>query len=116
MIYLRSLVVVIVLLTGQNLWKIGMNKIGVLEYNLGFIVKTLVNPHILSGLILYAIATILWLGVLSESELSRAFPIMSLSYILVMIPSFFIFNEPITLFKIGGSLLIMTGVALLLIK
>jgi drug/metabolite transporter (DMT)-like permease len=104
------------LLSGQTLWKLGMNKIGTLEYNFNFIIRTLLDPYIFTGLVLYAVATILWLGVLSESELSKAFPIMSLSYVLVMIPAFFIFHEPITLLKIGGSILIMSGVALFLVK
>jgi len=54
----------------------------------------------------------LWIKVLSKVELSYAYPMVSLGYVLIMIFSYFFFKENITPIRIVGVVLIMIGVVL----
>ncbi|WP_256205566.1 EamA family transporter [Calditerricola satsumensis] len=62
---------------------------------------------------MYAVATILWLFVLSRVPLSVAYPAQSVAYILGVMGAFVWFGEPITVWKVLGCLLIMAGVSLI---
>ncbi|MDF2636375.1 MAG: protein of unknown function transrane [Pelosinus sp.] len=67
---------------------------------------------IVLGLFLYGISTILWIMALKKVELSYAYPMVSLGYILVFIASYFIFHEPINWLRMGGMLFIIAGITL----
>jgi len=67
---------------------------------------------IVLGLFLYGISTILWILALKKVPLSYAYPMVSLGYVFVFIASYFIFNEAMNWFKIGGLLFIMAGIVL----
>jgi multidrug transporter EmrE-like cation transporter len=49
---------------------------------------------------------------LKKVELSYAYPMVSLGYILVFIASYFIFHEPINWLRMGGMLFIIAGITL----
>lgn len=70
-------------------------------------------PWLHLGAVLYAASLALWLVVLSRMELSRAYPMVSLGYLVTFALGAFLFHESIAPAKIGGLLLIMAGVALL---
>lgn len=67
---------------------------------------------IVLGLFLYGISTIIWIMALKKVELSYAYPMISLGYIVVFIASYFLFNESIGWLRIGGMLFILTGIVL----
>lgn len=77
------------------------------------ILKVFTNGWILSGLLLFATSMLIWLKVISTMELSRAYPSVSLSYVIVFIFSILIFKEAITPLKIIGLLSICFGVYLM---
>jgi drug/metabolite transporter (DMT)-like permease len=52
---------------------------------------------------------IVWINILKKIDLSIAYPLTSISIILVMLISHFLFQEPITQNKILGSVLIISG-------
>ena len=54
-----------------------------------------------------------WMHVLGQMQLSAAFPMTSLSYVLVIGASWFLFHEPFTPAQAVGSVLIMVGVFML---
>lgn len=81
----------------------------------GFIYLVL-NKYFIFGSILYFLASFIWIYVLSKTELSLAYPMISLSYVIVLIISYFIFGESITFIKIFGIILIILGVNILLYK
>ncbi|MDV6330709.1 hypothetical protein [Asticcacaulis sp. 201] len=56
---------------------------------------------------------VLWLSILSRIDLGKAFPLTAISYCLVMAISVFVFHEAVDLIAIGGSVLILGGIALL---
>lgn len=66
------------------------------------------------GMIVYSIAILVWLQVLSRMDLSIAFPMMSLSYVLVYLGAALwpALNETITAGRLVGTGMIMCGVAL----
>lgn len=75
---------------------------------------SLLKPWTLAGLLAYGLSTLLWLSVLRTYEVSRAYPAMASSYILVMIGGALLFREPLTLSKLAGAMVIMAGVFLTL--
>lgn len=93
--------------------KKGMTMVGELSLgSFGGIIQALMNPHVLLGFSCYGISSILWLVAISKLPLSQAYPAISAGYILVVIASYFFFNEPMTLYKLLGITLICTGVFL----
>lgn len=73
-------------------------------------VRIFFSPYIIAGLFAYVTATVLFLKVLSQEALSYAYPMISLTYPLVLIFSFLIFKEPIPLMRWVGVLFVMIGV------
>jgi undecaprenyl phosphate-alpha-L-ara4N flippase subunit ArnF len=69
---------------------------------------------ILSGLACYGSSMILWIGVLSRLPLSAAYPLLSISYVLVYLvaTSFPAWGELASGRRTAGILLIMLGVGL----
>ncbi|MFH1453745.1 MAG: EamA family transporter [Armatimonadota bacterium] len=96
---------------GQYFFKLGMSKVGIVNFDWQ-IIKYFFKPLILMGLVCYAAATASWLVVLSKSELSFAYPLISLGYILVVLVGLIIFKEKVSLLRFLGVLLICGGVFL----
>lgn len=103
--------------TAQLLLKQGMNRIGQFEFTLqnilpiGYAVAT--NPFILAGLISYVVSVVIWLLALSRVDVSYAYPMLSVGYIITAIAAYFWLNEPLTLTRISGILVIILGVYLI---
>lgn len=100
----------------QLLLKAGMNQIGHFEFTtanawpIGLKVAT--NLPILSGLTTYVLSVALWLLVLSRVQVSLAYPMISIGYILNAVFAYYFFGEPVTSMRMLGILIIMTGVFL----
>lgn len=75
-----------------------------------FLIKLIFDPFIFSGLISAFIASLFWMAAMTKFDISFAYPFMSLSFVLVFLFSIFLFNEPITIYKIIGLCLIVFGV------
>ena len=71
------------------------------------------NKFVVLGFLCYAISAASWLVILSRVELSYAYPLISIGYILVMILSKYLFNETITGLRIAGTLAVCAGVFLI---
>jgi len=98
---------IILLATGQMLWKMGMSKIT------GFnVVNILLNPHIISGIVLYGLATLLWLYVLSKEELSLVYPLQSITYVLGTLLAILVFKENVSVLRWLGIATIIFGATL----
>jgi multidrug transporter EmrE-like cation transporter len=77
------------------------------------ILKTIFQPYVFCGLVLYGISAVIWLYVISKFPLSVAYPMLSMGYVLVMVLSCILFKEPLTVIKIVGALCICFGVFLI---
>jgi len=99
---------------GQLLLKSGMNNVGSVTLGLNQLFSTLwrmaTNPGVFFGLVIYGVGTVFWLGALSRAELSYAYPFASLSYVVMLVASWLMFDEKITLARIIGTVLICIGV------
>lgn len=109
MIYLLVLIQVCLLVTGQTLWKIGIDKFG--SITLQNIFKLLFTPYVFGGLIVYGIATILWLYIISiaKDKFSVVYPLGSLAYVLGVVIAMLIFKETIPYTRWIGVSLILLG-------
>lgn len=77
------------------------------------VLRTTGSPYVLGGLAVYGLSTAFWLVALSELKLSVAYPMVSLSYVLVVLGSVWILGEQITASQIIGLCLIIAGVVFL---
>jgi multidrug transporter EmrE-like cation transporter len=78
---------------------------------LWFLARLLLNPWVLSALAAAFLAAMTWMAALTRLDLSHAYPIMSLSFVLVVLASAWLLHEPLTVFKLAGVALICAGVA-----
>ncbi len=113
---LLILIVVFLSSVGQILLKQGVSSIrlgdGVFSaLRFGFGCAT--NYFVILGLACYALGAFLWLLVLKISNLSVAYPMISLTYPLVVFLSYLLFREPISLRQVIGIVAIMLGVSLI---
>jgi len=107
---------VLALVGGQVLWKLGVSR-----HPLGAASPValerwsalMTSPFIWGGLALYAVATVIWLHVLSQMDLSYAYPLQSLAYVLGMAAGILLFGETVSPTAWVGVALILAGVSLL---
>jgi drug/metabolite transporter (DMT)-like permease len=98
--------------TAQVVLKKGIQTVGQISAatlipNLGSI---FLSPCIISGIVLYGTSLIVWLIVLSRMELSRAYPFVSLGYIITFILGIVLLDEKMSQYKILGLMFIVAGI------
>lgn len=100
----------------QLLLKAGMNRVGYFNFSWANVapisLEVISNPFILAGLVCYVFAVLVWLLVLSRTEVSIAYPMISMAYILNAIAAYYLFNEELSLTRIMGIGVIIIGVYL----
>jgi drug/metabolite transporter (DMT)-like permease len=79
---------------------------------ISYLVHFLLNPWVISSLLSAVIAAFAWIAALSKLELSRAYPFVSVSFVLVLILSAIVFGESLTPLKVTGAVLILAGLVL----
>lgn len=68
------------------------------------------GPWFLAAIAAEIVCFVIWLTVLAEVELSKAFPLSALSYVLIIAVAFLLFDEQLTALQVGGSCLILAGI------
>ena len=103
--------------TGQLSLKYGMTKIGNFSLSLSTLppvfLKAATNLHVLFGLLCYGLGFMVWLIVLSKAEVSYAYPLISLGYILTAVLAWALFGEALNENRLVGILTICLGVFLI---
>jgi len=98
----------------QLLLKAGTNSVGVFEFsraNIGPIGwKLATEPHILGGLTCYVISVVVWIMALSRVEVSIAYPLLSVGYIVNAIAAWYLFGEAVSVTRLAGIGVIIIGV------
>jgi len=98
----------------QLFLKEGMRRIGHFEFiwaniiPIGFMVAG--NLFVLAGLACYVVSVGVWLLVLSRVEVSFAYPLLSVGYIVNAVAGYYLFQENLSLTRITGILIICVGV------
>jgi multidrug transporter EmrE-like cation transporter len=98
----------------QLLLRQGMLTVGTFSLDGGALLQVLpriaLNPWVIAGLASYVLSVGLWLVVLSRVEVSVAYPMVSLGYVITVLLARFLFNEDVTLQRLLGVLVIIFGV------
>ncbi len=86
--------------TTQVLFKMGMNTIGRLDtaekiFSMETLQVAIHNRYLITGIILYAVSSILWLIGLSMLDVSLMYPLLSLAYFVTTVLAFLLLNEPV---------------------
>jgi multidrug transporter EmrE-like cation transporter len=97
--------------------KQGMRGIGFFSFSLENIFPILsrvsLNPFVITGLSCYVLSVIVWLMVLSRVEVSFAYPLLSIGYIVTAFAGYFFFGENMGYIRWAGILIICLGVYLI---
>lgn len=104
---------------GQLSMKRGMNNIGQISITDLFgkkLFSVISESYVVAGVILYITASALWLVVLSREELSFAYPLIGVGYIITAILARIFFGENLTFFRILGIILIALGAYFVITK
>jgi drug/metabolite transporter (DMT)-like permease len=111
------LVSVVLGAAGQILLKKGMNNMGQLTISSGNVFNLVwniaTNPYVFIGLAIYMGGTFFWLVALSRVELSFAYPFASLSYVAMLLASWLLFSESLTVMRLTGTAIVFFGVYLI---
>ncbi len=101
--------------TGQFLFRVGMLKVGkVTLYSIGGqIFQVLFTPAIILGFFCFGLSSLLWLIIISRWQLSFAYPLVALGYIIVIAYGTIFLRETLDLPKIIGCLFILSGIGIL---
>ena len=73
-------------------------------------VELLIDPYIIAGLFSYALSTVCWLAILSKTDLSFAYPMLSIGYVAILLMGRLAFGEDVSLMRWLGVFLIITGI------
>lgn len=107
-ILLVVLLCVVGISAGQILFKLTSRSIDAASP----IVSMALNPIFIAALLIYGLATIAWIWALRHVELSLAYPLMALSYLIVPFGSHFLLGEQVAARYWIGVALICAGIIL----
>jgi len=93
----------------QLLWKRG----AAIAAEGGQAVSMFLSPWILIGFGIYGLSAAIYVLALRKIPLAVAYPSIALGYVVVVIASWLLFGEALTLARMGALVLICAGVALL---
>ena len=100
----------------QLLLKAAMNHIGKFTLSVDHLIpliwQLMMNPFLIAGLFIYGISLCVWLLVLSRIDVSAAYPMMSIGFVVNAIGAYYLLNEPLSLTRILGITIIIAGVFL----
>lgn len=80
------------------------------ENAVGAILKLSLSPTLWAALVLYGLATVLWVLILRTVPLSLAYPFFALGFVLLPIFSWWLFDEKLGWTLFAGTGLIVLGV------
>lgn len=111
------LLVAIVLGTaGQLLLKAGTNAVGPFAFTLDNVLpvgaRLALEPRILGGIGCYVVSLVVWIMALSRSEVSVAYPMLSIGFALNAALAWWLLGEAVTPLRLAGIGVIIAGVYL----
>lgn len=95
-------------------------KLGTLQVKVGekesihsLLFKYLTNYSVFVGLVFYSFSAVLWIFAVAKVNLSYAYPMVAIGYVVVFTLSYILFHEPISTQRLIGLLIIVIGVILI---
>jgi multidrug transporter EmrE-like cation transporter len=97
----------------QLLLKAGSRAISGMAFNLANVPtlfeRMALNPPILAGLMCYAISVVVWVLALSRVEVSVAYPMLSIGYVVNALLAWMLFGESLGAARVAGIGVIIVG-------
>ena len=110
-VYILIIMSIVLGAFGQIAMKLGTSQIVVDGLSVtAQLLRYFSNIPILLGLALYTFSAILWIFAIARVQLSIAYPMVASGYVLVVILSYLIFHEPISILRLLGLFIIVVGV------
>ncbi|WP_425041420.1 EamA family transporter [Primorskyibacter sp. S187A] len=103
--------------SGQLLLKIGAGQISQVGRDGGivsFLISIAMTWQLVLGLVFYAVSALVWIHVLSNVNLSLAYPLIGISFIFVVALGVFVLGESLSMMQIIGCGVILVGITLVL--
>jgi multidrug transporter EmrE-like cation transporter len=98
----------------QLFLKAGARDVGQFEFSLANMVpigwKLATNLPIIGGLTCYVLSVVVWIMALSRVEVSIAYPMLSIGYVLNAALAYWLFGEAVGPMRIAGIAVIIVGV------
>jgi multidrug transporter EmrE-like cation transporter len=98
----------------QLLLKAGSRAISGLAFNFAngwtLAERIALNPPILAGLACYVISVVFWILALSRVDVSIAYPMLSVGYIVTAMAGWLLFSESLSATRVAGIFIIIAGV------
>lgn len=102
---------------GEVLLKLGMNavsaRVGAFSLEPGVLWATFTDWRVIAGFALVFGGALFWLGVISRVNLSFAYPLLALNYVIILIPARLLLDEQITPTKVIGAIIVVIGVVVI---
>jgi multidrug transporter EmrE-like cation transporter len=117
--FLLIFISVLIAVLGQLTMKHGISssrlvaRLGEVSSVYSYFVSAFTNPFVLTGFLLYGLSSLFWLIVLGRVQLSYAYPLVSMGYVLAVFFSWLLFKEPVGPMRFAGLAAICVGVTLL---
>lgn len=80
-------------------------------YTLRTLLNVLTDRYVLGGFVLYGLGAVVWLGVLSKWDVSKAYPLVGLGFLFTVAIGFLL-GEEVSVPRVIGVALICAGVFL----
>ncbi|MFA6972201.1 MAG: SMR family transporter [Gallionella sp.] len=101
----------------QILMKTGTNSVGYFDFSVANIVpigwKLATEPHIIGAMCCYVLGVVIWILALSRVQVSIAYPLLSLGYVVNAVAAWYLFNESFNPAKVIGMGVIILGVVII---
>lgn len=108
-LFALAIVQSLLLCSGQVFLKFALGKMGAFAWKWSFFLSQLTNWWWLACGACYGAGAVLWMYILKNFPFSRAYPLISLSYVFGMLAAWLIFHETVPVTRWVGVLLIMAG-------
>lgn len=101
----------------QLMLKAGADRVGPIALDgpslLGAARALAISLPIAGGILCYAISVVVWIVALSRVEVSVAYPMLSIGYVVNALGAWILFGEALTVTRLAGILVIMLGIWIL---
>ena len=102
--------------TAQLLLKAGTNAVGHFDFTMANIIpigwRIATQPPIVGGLACYVLSVVVWIVGLSRVDVSIAYPMLSLGYVVNAFAAWYLFGEVLSAQRLIGIGVILVGVFL----
>jgi len=99
--------------TAQMSLKLGSSSLESLDFGREWLTVAIESPWVQLGIVCYLLAFVFWMLILDKMELSLAFPLSGMVYVVVMAASAFGLHEALTPLHMLGVGMIVIGVCVM---